>query len=268
MKMLEAFTVALNDSDYGKLSRHVRELAKLFRPGLSVIHPKVLRGNLRPPTISGFTNEAGNMLKSISLKLGHILVLYGGWGLFAMSFLDSSLIPFPVVNDLALIVMASKRPALWPLYALASTLGSVGGAYLLYGIARGGGKFLFRKATPQSITNAQHWLERNDLLAILVAALLPPPAPYKVFVLSAGVLRVNALNFGLALMVGRGLRFAADAWLGAHYGIQAQDYLRHNLGWASLVIVAVIVGLAWLQRWVGKRDTGHGISDTGPIDKV
>ena len=63
------------------------------------------------------------MLKSLSAKLGHVLVLYGGWGLFAMSFLDSSLIPFPVVNDLALIVMASKRPAWWPLYALASNHG-------------------------------------------------------------------------------------------------------------------------------------------------
>jgi membrane protein YqaA with SNARE-associated domain len=208
------------------------------------------------------------MLKSISLKLGHILVLYGGWGLFAMSFLDSSLIPFPVVNDLALIVMASKRPALWPIYALASTLGSVGGAYLLYGIARGGGKFFFRKSTPQSITSAKRWLERNEFVAILVAALLPPPAPYKVFVLTAGVLRVNALNFGLALLVGRGLRFAADAWLGAHYGIQAQDYVRHNLGWASLAIVAVIVGVALLQRWVGTRDTGEGTRDKGPKGKV
>jgi membrane protein YqaA with SNARE-associated domain len=134
------------------------------------------------------------MLKSLSVKLGHILVLYGAWGLFAMSFLDSSLIPFPVVNDLALIVMATKRPAWWPLYALASTLGSVCGAYLLYGIARGGGKFFFRKTTPHAMANAQHWLERNDFVAVLVASILPPPAPYKVFVLTAGLLRVNALN--------------------------------------------------------------------------
>jgi membrane protein YqaA with SNARE-associated domain len=201
------------------------------------------------------------MLKSLSVKLGHILVLYGGWGLFAMSFLDSSLIPFPVVNDLALIVMATKRPAWWPLYALASTLGSVCGAYVLYGIARGGGKFFFRKTPPQAMARAQHWLERNDFVAVLVASILPPPAPYKLFVLTAGLLRVNALNFGLALLVGRGLRFAADAWLGARYGLQAEDYLRHNLGWASLAAVIVIVGLALLQRWwkkSGTRDTGHG----------
>ena len=100
------------------------------------------------------------MLKSLSAKLGYILALYGAWGLFAMSFLDSSIIPFPVVNDLALILMASRRPAWWPLYALGSTLGSVCGAYVLYGIARGGGKFFWRKTTPQSITHAQRWLER------------------------------------------------------------------------------------------------------------
>ena len=194
------------------------------------------------------------MLKSLSAKVGHVLVLYGGWGLFAMSFLDSSLIPFPVVNDLALIVMASKRPAWWHFYALESTLGSVCGAYFLYGIARGGGKFFFRKTTPQAVTHARRWLERNDFVAVLVASMLPPPAPYKVFVLTAGLLRVNALNFGLALLVGRGLRFGAEAWLGARYGVQAQDYLRHNLGWASLAIVIVIVGLALLQRWLGSRD--------------
>jgi len=93
--------------------------------------------------------------------------------------------------------------------------------------------------------------------------LLPPPAPYKVFVLTAGVLRVNALNLGLALLLGRGLRFGAEAWLGAHYGLQAQEYLRHNMGWASLVIVLVIIGLAMLQRWLGTRDAGNGTRDKG-----
>jgi len=186
-----------------------------------------------------------------------MLVLYGGWGLFAMSFLDSSLLPFPVVNDLALIVMACKRPGFWALYALASTLGSVCGAYLLYGIARGGGKFFFRKTTPQAVAHAHRWLERNDFVAVLVASILPPPAPYKVFVLTAGLLRVNAWHFGLALLVGRGMRFGAEAWLGARYGVQAEEYLRHNLAWASLLMVVVIVGLALLQRWWTRRIAAH-----------
>ena len=203
------------------------------------------------------------MLKSLSAKLGQVLILYGGWGLFAMSFLDSSLIPFPIVNDLALIVIASRRPPLWPLYALASTLGSVAGAYLLYGIARGGSKFFFRKTTPHALAHAQHWLERHDSVAILVAALLPPPAPYKAFVLTAGLLRVNALHFGVALLIGRGLRFAAAAWLGAHYGLQAQYYVRHNMGRASLAAVMTILGVVLLQWWWARRtrDSALGTRD-------
>lgn len=190
-----------------------------------------------------------DMLKSLSTKLGQLLVLYGSWGLFAMSFLDSSLVPFPGVNDLALMVMASRRPAWWPVYALASTLGSVCGTYFLYGIARGGGEFFRRKSAAQADSRARRWLERNDFVAILVVSILPPPAPLKAFVLTAGALRINAIRFGLAMLVGRGLRFAADAWLGARYGEQAQNYLRHNLLWVSLALVVLIIGLAMLHRW-------------------
>jgi len=195
------------------------------------------------------------MLKSLSAHLGQVLLIYGGWGLFAMSFLDSSFVPFPVVNDLALIVMASNRPAWWPVYALASTLGSVAGAYLLYGIARGGGEFIWRKTPPHAMAHARRWLEHNEFVSVLVASILPPPAPLKVFLLTAGVLRVNPFYFGLALLVGRGLRFGADAWLGARYGLQAQDYLRHNLVWASLAMVGIIVALALLGRWSAKFRT-------------
>jgi len=207
------------------------------------------------------------MWKSLSAKLGHVLILYGGWGLFAMSFLDSSLVPFPVVNDVALIAMASRRPAWWPVYALATTLGSVCGAFLLYGIARSGGRYFWRKTTPQAVSRAQHWLERNDFVAVLVASILPPPAPLKVFLLTAGLLRVNPVRFGLALLVGRGLRFGAEAWLGARYGLQAQDYLRHNLGRASLAAIVVIVGLALARHWWNKRgasNEGRGGGDSGP----
>ncbi len=53
------------------------------------------------------------------------------------------------------------------------------------------------------------------------------------------------------MLLGRGLRFGAEAWLGARYGVQAQYYVRHNLAWVSLVIVLAIVGFALLQRKLG-----------------
>lgn len=196
-------------------------------------------------------------LRRFSAKLGQMLLHYGAWGLFPMSFLDSSFIPFPVLNDLALIMMASKRPAWWPLYALISTLGSICGAYVLYGIGWEGGKFIKRKTSAAALARAQCWLQQNEFATILVAALLPPPAPFKVFILAAGLLRVNALRFGLALLVGRGLRFSADAWLGARYGVKAGDYVRHNLGKASLVAALLVVGLVLVHRWWERRFGKH-----------
>ena len=88
-----------------------------------------------------------SFLKSLSLKLGHVLALYGGGGLFAMSFLDSSFLPFPGINDLALIVLASQRPAGAPFYAFMSTVGSLLGCYVIYGIARGGGRLAGGKSS-------------------------------------------------------------------------------------------------------------------------
>lgn len=192
-------------------------------------------------------------VKSLSLKLGHVLALYGGWGLFAMSFLDSSFVPFPGVNDLALIILSSQHPTRWPFYAFLSLMGSLLGCYVLYGVARGAEE-LAEGRSPSTMgtnrgTKVRRWLERNDFVAMLVMCLLPPPAPLKISVLTAGALRMNPLHFGAALLVGRSLRFAADAWLGARYGVQAEAYLKKNLGWTSLVAVLIVIGLTLLSRW-------------------
>ena len=179
-----------------------------------------------------------------------------------MSFLDSSFIPFPGINDLALIVLASQHPARAPFYALLSTLGSLLGCYVMYGIARGGGRLAARRSTSTKEPGARRWLERNDFVAMLVMALLPPPAPLKIFVIAAGALRTNALNFGAALLVGRSLRFAAEAWLGARYGVQAEAYLKKNLTWASLVTILLVIGLTLLSRW-WKVHRAAGPDDSG-----
>jgi len=194
---------------------------------------------------------------SLATKLGHILAVYGVWGLFSISFLDSSFVPFPFFNDLALILLASQHPSRAPLYALGSTAGSVLGCSVLYAISRRGGKYLWRKATPRAVARAERWLQRNDFVALLVASLLPPPAPLKIFVLTAGILQVNSLHFVAAMLVGRGLRFAADAWLGASYGTQAEAYLKANLGWASITAVAVVVGVTLVYRaWRRRASSG------------
>jgi membrane protein YqaA with SNARE-associated domain len=204
------------------------------------------------------------VFKSLAIELGGVLARYGGWGLFAMSFLDSSFVPFPLFNDLALILLAGQHPGRAFFYAVQSTAGSVLGTYLIYGLARGGARFLWRRSTPRAVARAERWLKVNDFVALFVASLLPPPAPMKVFVLAAGLLRVNALHFGVAMLVGRGLRFGADAWLGAWYGARAEAYLRRNAGWASLVAAILVVCGALAYRWWAQRRAGRDDSPPRP----
>lgn len=187
-------------------------------------------------------------LKSLIAKLGQILTLYGGWGLLGISFLDSSFVPLPGVNDLLLIHLSAQNPSRAILYALASTLGSIGGSFVMYGLARGGAKLLARRKSSAAVQRARKWIERNDFASLLVASLLPPPSPYKFFLLAAGALRINPLRFGAALAVGRGLRFAAAAYLGARYGMQAEAYLKENIVWASLLVVFLVIVWTWLYR--------------------
>ncbi len=210
-----------------------------------------------------------SFLKSVSARLGHLLALHGGWGLFWISFLDSSFLSFPAVNDLLLIHLAGRRPSLALVYALASTAGSVLGAYTIYVIAQQGSRFLWRKPPSERRKRIERWMARNDFVAVLVAALLPPPAPFKVFAATAGALRMNPAHFGAALLVGRTLRFTAESLLGARYGTRAETYLKQHFGWASLVMAALVLGSTLLYRRFrnrAKADPG-GAADVGPPDR-
>jgi membrane protein YqaA with SNARE-associated domain len=213
-------------------------------------------------------------IKVLETALSHFLSLHGGWGLFVISFLDSSFLAFPFINDLLLIKLASLHPYKAAYYALQCTAGSVLGAFILYLIFFQGSKvvsetlspqkkghirrwiernrivstllallrrFFSRKPLPQEKNRLQRWAERNDFLSILVASLLPPPLPFKVFAIMAGGLRMRMAAFLAALVIGRGLRFGVEAWLGVSYGAAAQAYLKRNLAWHSLIIVAIII---------------------------
>lgn len=197
--------------------------------------------------------------KSLSARLGSFLALYGGWGLLAISFLDSSFLSFPLVNDLLLIHLSSQHPAMALIYALQCTLGSVLGACVMYAAARSGAKFLWRRTPAARMARIERWVERNDFVAILVISLLPPPAPFKLFAIAAGALRVNALRFGAALLVGRGLRFAAEGLLGARFGAAAEAYVMKNIGWVSIVTIVLVVALTLITRWLrGRAAQGTG----------
>ena len=109
-------------------------------------------------------------------------------GLFIIAFLDSSFLSFPEVNDLLIIWLTTQHQERMVYYALMTTLGSVSGCLALYALARKGGKrFSSSGFKPAHVERAMTTFRRYGLLAILVPSILPPPTPFKIFVLAAGV---------------------------------------------------------------------------------
>lgn len=173
----------------------------------------------------------------------------GAPGLFLMSFLDSSVLTFPVINDLLLIELSIQHPARMPLYAAMATLGSLLGCVLLFFLARKGGEAFFHTKAGGHAHAIGHWVERNGFGGVLVAALLPPPTPFKFFVIAAGVLEVPLASFASAIALARAFRYFGVGYLAVRYGADAMPYLvEHKLQVSVFVIglVSISYGLSRL----------------------
>jgi membrane protein YqaA with SNARE-associated domain len=174
----------------------------------------------------------------------------GGLGLFLIAFLDSSVLTFPVINDLLLIDLSIRNPARMPYYAAMATIGSVAGCLLLYFIARKGGEAMFRKQAGRRGQTIRTWIKRNGFLSILVTALLPPPNPFKIFVIAAGAFEMPVQTFVLGLLAARAIRFFGEGFLAVRYGDQAGQFLlTHKLEVAAIVL-GVVLCLYLLSRIV------------------
>jgi len=170
-----------------------------------------------------------------------IVASAGGLGLFLIAFLDSSVLTFPVINDLLLIDLSIRNPARMPYYAAMATIGSVGGCLLLYYLARKGGEAMFHKHAGPRAEKIRSWTKRNGFVSILVTALLPPPNPFKIFVIAAGAFEMPVRTFILGLLAARAIRFFGEGFLAIRYGDQAGQFLlTHKLEVAGIVLGVVL----------------------------
>ncbi len=173
----------------------------------------------------------------------------GAPGLLLISFLDSSVLSFPIINDLLLIQLSMQNHARMPLYALMAATGSVVGCVVLYFLARMGGEAYFHRKAGARAHAIRHWVERNGFGGMLIAALLPPPTPFKIFVFAAGAFEAPVLGFTAAITLARLFRYFGVGYLAVRYGADAMPYLvAHKLLLTGLAValVAVSYGLSRL----------------------
>ncbi len=187
-------------------------------------------------------------------RLSEYLITFGAFGLFAVALLDSTFVPLPSSADALMILLSTTNPSWMVLYAFMATAGSAIGCWILYLISRRAGTRALNKFSEAKQRRVKHWIERYDAAAVLVATLLPPPFPFKLFVITAGVFRFSLLRFMIAIIVGRAFRFLLEGYFAVRYGAQAKEILAKYYPWIGLALVAAIVLFVLIKRWA-KRET-------------
>ncbi len=186
-------------------------------------------------------------------RLSDYLIAFGPFGLFAVAVLDSSFVPLPSSADALMLLLTAAHPRWMVFYAIVATAGSTLGCWLLYYVSRRAGKRALARFSEPKQKRVKELIDRYDVLSVLVASLLPPPFPFKLFVITAGVFRFSLTRFLAAIVVGRGFRFLLEGYFAVRYGAQAKMFLAKyypwiGLGLAVMIIAVVVTRSLWKRR--------------------
>jgi membrane protein YqaA with SNARE-associated domain len=215
--------------------------------------------------------------------IGHILARYkawiwgllqglGIWGVFAITFADSALLGMPVDAIVAAYVYQDRRRLLF--YVVMASLGSALGSVPLYLIGYlGGEKVLRKRISEERFLRIHRSFEQHEFWALMFPAMLPPPTPFKIFVLGAAVFEMRFRDFLFAIFAGRFVRFMALSILTVWFGQQIVHlvgglFQRHFYWVLGVIVVAGLV--VWLLRRKGARKTqrNHPAANLRPRDSV
>ena len=182
------------------------------------------------------------------------LLKWGILGVGAVAVLDSSSIPVPMDAILAIYVWNDK-PHFW-LYCLMAAAGSAIGGLLPYWLGRAGGElFLLKRVDRAKFEKMRDRFERQEFLAVMIPSMMPPPAPWKMFIFASGVFKMRLPDFLLAVFVGRMLRWLALSLLVLKLGPSAVDLVaRHAVPMVLVVGALAVAGFAWW--WNKKKRSG------------
>ena len=194
-------------------------------------------------------------------RVSEYLITFGPFGLFAVALLDSTFVPLPSSADALMLLLTTAHPRWMVMYALIATAGSALGCWILYLISRRAGARALSKFSEAKQKRVKDLIERYDMLAVLVATVLPPPFPFKLFVVTAGVFRFSLIRFMIAIVAGRAFRFLLEGYFAVRYGAEAKVLLARYYPWIGLG-VAIAVILFVVVRKLMKKGTPGSVEQT------
>jgi len=217
-------------------------------------------------TASALLNKIKHLLHSYSEWIKAVLAPLGPWGMLAFAAVDGSFLGMPL-DAIFVGYVYHDRSRFW-LYVLLGAAGSALGSAVIYAIGYAGGEVLLRKRlSPERFEKIHASFDKHEFWALMFPAMLPPPTPFKMFVLAAAAFEMRFTHFLLAIFAGRFLRFLIEALLTLAFGPQIVGLVgglfRHHLKWVlALAGILAMVGVIWWRRKRGE-DTGANKNAAG-----
>ena len=196
----------------------------------------------------------GRILAKYTGWVLHLLAPLGIWGVFAIAFADSALLGMPVDAIVAFYVYQDHKRLLF--YVLMASLGSMVGSIPLYIIGYlGGEKVLRKRITEERFQQIHRSFEQHEFWALMFPGMLPPPTPFKIFVLGAAVFEMRFRDFLAAIFAGRFVRFLVLSLLVLWFGPQIVGLMgtvvRQHFGWLLGAVAGGV--LMWLLMRRSKK---------------
>src|SRR5580692_4306126 len=176
-----------------------------------------------------------------------LMSVLGIWGPFVIAFADSALLGMPVDFVVARYVYLDHARLL--IYIAMASLGSALGSIPLYIVGYlGGEKVLRKRISEERFLKIHRSFERHEFWALMFPGMLPPPMPFKIFVLGAAVFEMRFRDFLVAIFLGRFVRFLVLSMLVLWFGPEIVQLfggvvMKH---WAWFVVAIVAGVLVWL----------------------
>ena len=203
-------------------------------------------------------NKLKHFVHAYSEWIKHALAPLGPWGMLAFAAVDGSFLGMPL--DAIFVSYVYNDRSRFLLYVLLGAAGSALGSIVLYVIGYTGGEVLLRKRLSAARFEKIHEsFEHHEFWALMFPAMLPPPAPFKIFVLAAAAFEMNFAHFLLAIFAGRFVRFLIEAlltlWFGPQIVTLTGNLFAHHFVWIlASVGVALVAWLIWRRRAKRGRD--------------
>lgn len=169
--------------------------------------------------------------------------------MFAIAGLDGSLLGMPV--DAVVAAYVYQKPSFFLVYVIMAAAGSTVGSIVIYLIGYKGGEELLRKRIPaERFAKIHAAFEKHPFWALMFPAMLPPPTPFKLFVLAASVSEMQFSHFLLAIFAGRFLRFLLLSILTIKFGPEIVHFTGSvfRTHWQVVLGVAAVGLVIWIVR--------------------